>query len=52
MQVDILRKELKIRELGRGGLKKYLIQRFEQAMVDKVPKEKEKTIDVENATVL
>ena len=50
MKVDILRKELKIRGLGRGGLKKDLIQRLKQAMVDKVTTEKENTSEVANAT--
>ena len=33
-------------------MKKYLIKRLEQAMVDKVPIEKEKTSEAANATVL
>ena len=51
MKVDILQKELKIRGIGRGGLKKDLIHILEKAMVDKVPIEKEKTSEVANATV-
>ena len=51
MKVDILRKELRIRGLGRGGLEKYLIQRLEQAMFDKVSIETEKTSEVANATI-
>ena len=52
MKVDILQKDMKIRGLGRGGMKKDLIHRLEQAMVDKVPMEKENTSEVANATVL
>ena len=51
MRVDILQKEPKIRGLGRDGLRKYLFQRLEQAMVDKVSIEKKKTSEVANATV-
>ena len=51
LKVDHLRTELKMRGLGRGGLKAELVARLKQAMIDKVPMKNDQASEAANAVV-